>query len=60
MPNYIQPNSGNPTPNPAVTVQPHPLGHPTGNPLNLILPVPYYVEPGLSDKDDPQHVIRKK
>ena len=57
MPNYIQPNTANPPPNPLVTVQPHPLGHPSGNPLQLTWPIPRHVEK-LSDKDDPQGTAR--
>jgi hypothetical protein len=45
MPNYIQPNTANPTPNPAVTVQPHQPGSSNGNPLNLNAPVAVYVQP---------------
>jgi hypothetical protein len=53
MPNYIQPNTGNPAPNPAVVVQPHQLASAGGNPMALTWPVPRHVEK-LSDKDDPQ------
>jgi hypothetical protein len=69
--NYIQPGSaatsgvtgvpaGNPAPNPAVTVMPHVAGSASGNPLNLTWPLPRYIEPGISGKDDPSGKIRAK
>jgi hypothetical protein len=45
MPNYIQPNTANPTPNPAVTVQPHQAGDVKGNPLSLASPLTPYIQP---------------
>jgi hypothetical protein len=57
MPNYIQPDYRIPTANPAVTVQPHVSGSPSGNPLNLVSPLPRHVEK-LSDKDDPSGNVR--
>jgi hypothetical protein len=50
MPNYIQPNSGNPAPNPNVTVQPHQPGAVTGNPLSLTAPLPLFAQPGGTNK----------
>ena len=44
--NYVQPNSGNPAPNPAVTVQPIVANDPKGNPMNLAFPVPLPGEHG--------------
>jgi hypothetical protein len=57
--NYSQPNSAAPAPNPAVTIQPHPLGAASGHPLGLSsAPIPAYIQPNLSPKDDPQGTIR--
>jgi len=57
MANYVQPDYRIPTS--SATVQPHPLGHPSGNPLKLTWPLPAFIEK-LSDKDDPQRTIRGK
>jgi hypothetical protein len=69
MSNYIQPGSpstsgvsgneaANRAINPTVTVMPHQAGDPKANPLNLVWPIPRYVDPGISAKDDPGGVIR--
>jgi hypothetical protein len=50
MSNYIQPNTGNPTPNPQVSVQPHQPGATSGNPLNLSAPVAVYVQPDTATR----------
>jgi hypothetical protein len=57
MPNYIQPDYRIPTANPAVTVQPHVSGSPSGNPLNLTWPIARYVDP-LTQQDDPSGNVR--
>jgi hypothetical protein len=68
--NYIQPGTastsgvtgvaaGNPAPNSAVTVQPHQPASANGNPLGLSWPLPRFIEPGLSVKDDPSGVLRR-
>jgi hypothetical protein len=70
MGNYIQPGSpstsgvsgneaANRAINPAVTVMPHQPGSVSGNPLNLSWPLPRFIEPGLSVKDDPSGVLRR-
>jgi hypothetical protein len=70
MPNYIQPGSAqtsgvmgveaqNRAINPAVTVMPHQAGDPKANPLGLVWPLPRFVEPGLSVRDDPQGTLRR-
>lgn len=58
MPNYIQPNTGNPAVNPAVSVQPHQAAAVTGNPLKILTPIPRHVEPGVDNKLDPHGSIR--
>jgi hypothetical protein len=69
MGNYIQPGSpstsglaGNEDANRAAgrgaTVMPHQPGDPKANPLGLVWPIPRYVDPGISAKDDPSGVIR--
>ncbi len=69
MSNYIQPGSAstsgvmgvegqNRAINPAVTVMPHLAGAVSGNPMNLSWPLPRFIEPGLSLRDDPAGTIR--
>ena len=70
MSNYIQPGSPqtsgvmgfegqNRSISLAVTVMPHQAGTISGNPMTLSWPLPKFVEPGLSAKDDPSGVLRR-
>lgn len=45
MGNYAQPNSGNPAPNPNVTIQIENVR----NPLVVVTPVPKYTQPGTAN-----------
>jgi len=51
--NVVQPNTAAPTANPAVAS--YPVG---SNVMKVPAPLPRFVEPGLSAKDDPNGVIR--
>jgi hypothetical protein len=51
--NFQQPNTGAPSVSSAVAS--YPVGT---NVLNIAAPLPRFVEPGLSSKDDPQGSIR--
>jgi hypothetical protein len=51
--NFQQPGTAAPTVSPAVAS--YPVG---SNVINVAAPLPRYVEPGISSKDDPAGVIR--
>lgn len=56
MNNYQQPDYRVPVS--LATVQPHQQGAANGNPLRILAPILYYVEPGVTAKDDPSGNIR--